>query len=100
MRAYLYTEMLFKRAAVSTACFYSPGYIEGVFANGLCVCRIFIEPLRVMHTHTHTHNMYIYIYTYIYTHVYILVYMPFSMCEALEMDEIRKVFCMCHELRF
>ena len=21
------------------------------------------------------------------------------MCEALEMDEIREVFCMCHELR-
>jgi hypothetical protein len=52
--------------------------------------------------HTHTHTLCIYIYTYIYTHtyVYILVYMPFSMCEALEMDEIRKVFCMCHELRF
>jgi hypothetical protein len=24
--------------------------------------------------------------------VYILVYMPFSMCEALEMDEIREIF--------
>jgi hypothetical protein len=22
-----------------------------------------------------------------------------SMCETLEMDEIREVFCMCHELR-
>jgi hypothetical protein len=42
--------------------------------------------------------IYICIYTYMY--VYILVYMQFSMCEALEMDEIREVFCMCHELRF
>jgi hypothetical protein len=52
------------------------------------------------HTHTHTLCIYIYIYIYTYIYVYILVYIPFSMCEVLEMDEIRKVFCMCHELRF
>ena len=69
MRAYLYTDMPFKRAAVSTACFYLPGYIEGVFAYGLRVCRICIE-------------------------------LQLSMCKALEMDEIREVFCMCHELLF
>ena len=63
-----YTDMLLKRADVSTDSLYSSGYIEGVFANGLCVCRICKEPLRVMrlctHTHplslSHTHNMYIY----------------------------------------
>ena len=28
------------------------------------------------------------------------IYTQLSMCKALEMDEIREVFCMCHELRF
>ncbi len=72
MRAYLYTDILLKSAAVSTACFHSPDYIEGVFANVFCVCRIFIEPLRVMRAHTHT--QYVYIFTYIYTHTYMCIY--------------------------
>ena len=64
----------------SCACFYSPAYIIGVFANGLRVCRICIEPLRVMrlctHTHNHTHTTH-----NIFKNIYI--YMQLSMCEAL-----------------
>jgi hypothetical protein len=72
----IYIQTCSWREQLCTACFYSPAYIKGFFANGLRVCRICIELLRVMRPCTHT----IYIYIYIY------IYMQLSMCEALAWD--------------
>ena len=78
MSAHLYKDMLLKREGLST------DWVFAVFALNLDAWwgSLFLSP--------HKHNIYIYI------HIYILL----SMCESLDMDEIREVFCMCHAFRF
>ena len=42
----IYIQTCSWREQLCTACFYSPAYIKGVFANGVRVRRICIEPVR------------------------------------------------------
>jgi hypothetical protein len=93
----IYIQTCSWREQLCTACFYSPAYIKGFFANGLRVCRICIEPLRVMRPCTHT--IYIYVYIYIYIYIYAVEYVWSS-----RLRWVRYLKCsicvMTHELRF
>ena len=83
----IYIQTCSWREQLCTACFYSPAYIKGFFANGLRVCRICIEPLRVMRPCTHT----IYICIYIYICSWVCVKL------SPEMGQILEVFYVCHD---
>jgi hypothetical protein len=86
-----------------TACFYSPVYIKGVFANGLCLSYLHWTVSRDAtlythtHTHTHTHSKCIMNEWMSFNTTCIYIYMYSWVCVTLspEMGEIRDVYVSC-----